>query len=157
MTTTTRLGHVHLKVRELARSVEFYSHLLGLHMTEQVGDFAFLSFGEAHHDLALQALGAHALAPREHSVGLYHVAFEVPDAQGLLARYDELVRMRIPFVAVDHGISFALYLSDPDGNGVEIYLDTRNRPDGAPEWQGRSRALDRNDIQLLIEPTMATH
>ena len=152
-----RLGHVHLKVRDLARSVEFYTSLLDLRVTEQVGDFAFLTFGEAHHDLALQALGEDAPAAREHAVGLYHVAFEVADARALLSRYDHLLRMNVPFVAVDHGISWALYLSDPDGNGVEIYLDTRQSHAGADEWHGRSRALEREDIERLIDKVIATH
>ncbi|MFN9971437.1 MAG: VOC family protein [Phycisphaerae bacterium] len=149
MTNTTepiRLGHVHLKVRRLERAIDFYRDTLGLRLVERVGDdYAFLSFGEAHHDVALQALGDRATLPAPGAVGLYHVAFEARHARELLSRWDTL-RPRARVVAVDHGISWALYTTDPDGNGVEIYLD-RRAAGGAAAWRGHSLPLERRRLE----------
>jgi catechol 2,3-dioxygenase len=141
-----RLGHVHLKVRRLDRALEFYQEMLGLKLVERVGDdFAFLSFGAAHHDVALQALGDRAALPAPAAVGLYHVAFEVHDAATLLSRWDALhARGRV--VGVDHGISWALYTNDPDGNGVEVYLDRRGDASRA-SWKGHSLPLERRRVE----------
>ena len=136
-----KLGHVHLKVRSLARALPFYERAFGLRLRERAGRFAFLSGGDAHHELALQEVGDQALIPQPHSVGLYHVAFEVPDANGLRQAWRTLREMGIEASAVDHGISHALYFSDPDGNGLEIYLDTRTTAGGASDWRGRSERL----------------
>ncbi len=143
-----RIGHVHLKVGDLGRAESFYVNLLGARVTERVaGDFAFLSMGEAHHEVALQALGPSAQAPAAHSLGLYHSAFEVSDGAGLLRAVDKLEDMGVDYTLVDHGISWALYCSDPDGNGVEIFLDRRKKPGGAELWHGSSRRLSREDIE----------
>lgn len=152
-----RLGHVHLKVRRLDRAIEYYRDTLGMRLVERVGDdFAFLSFGSAHHDVALQALGDQAAFASPGAVGLYHVAFEVPDAPTLLARWDAL-RARGRVVGVDHGISWALYTNDPDGNGVEVYLDRRLvHAKGA--WGGRSQPLARGRVEAAAaEMTPQTH
>lgn len=142
------LGHVHLKVRDLERAIGFYSRVLGLRVTERVdAHFAFLSGGDAHHEVALQELGPEAAGPDPHGVGLYHVAFEVPDAASLATAYDMLVEAGIPVAAVDHAISWALYFVDPDGNGVEIYLDRRRSPGGDALWHGRSRRLTREALR----------
>lgn len=142
------LGHVHLKVRDLERAIGFYSRVLGLRVTERVdAHFAFLSGGDAHHEVALQELGPEAAGPDPHGVGLYHVAFEVPDAASLATAYDMLVEAGIPVAAVDHAISWALYFADPDGNGVEIYLDRRRSPGGDALWHGRSRRLTREALR----------
>ena len=78
-----KLGHVHLKVRDLARSTKFYTELLGLRVEEQVGNYAFLTDGVLHHVIALQALGSQAAPPAVRSIGLYHVAFEVASSSEL--------------------------------------------------------------------------
>jgi catechol 2,3-dioxygenase len=139
---TARIGHAHLKVRDLARAVEFYTRFLGLRITERIdGQFAFLSGGDLHHELALQALGRQAPSPPQHSVGLYHVAFEVPDRRAFAEAFSALASADVRVTTVDHGISWAMYFSDPDGNGVEIYWDTRREPHGNESWAGRNEAL----------------
>ncbi len=136
-----KLGHVHLKVRNLDRALGFYRDLLGLRVTERLDDsMVFLSFGSAHHDIALQALGANAPTPPEHATGLYHTAFEVDSEDDLRTLAQRLTDAGHRLSGVDHGISHALYLSDPDGNGVEIYRDTRAE-NGRPLWHGASSRL----------------
>jgi catechol 2,3-dioxygenase len=147
-----KVGHVHLKVRDLARSVEFYTSVFDMRVVEEVaGQFAFLSGSDEHHQIALQSVGANAPLPRRGEVGLYHAAFEVDSAEAFAGAYDRLVGRGIHFAPVDHGISWALYFSDPDGNGLEIYLDTRHRAQGAAEWHGVSEHLDERRIKSGIE------
>jgi len=136
----TLVGHVHLKVRDVDRAVEFYRSVLGLDVTERHGTFAFLSFGDRHHDLALQGVGEDA-APPGGGVGLYHTAFEVERGPALAAVYDRLADRDVAVSPVDHGISKALYFDDPDGNGVEVYLDTRAERDQR-RWSGQNEYFD---------------
>ena len=133
------LGHVHLIVADLDRAIEFYTGLLDLSVTEQHGSYAFLSFGDRHHDLALQARPDASSQP-PNSRGLYHVAFELdtPAALGDAAGWldDEGITVQ----PVDHGISRSLYFDDPDGNGVELYVDTRTDDD--EQWHGENTRFD---------------
>jgi catechol 2,3-dioxygenase len=134
-----KIGHAHLKVRDLGQAIAFYTHFLGLTVSERLGNhYAFLTSGELHHELALQALGPGAGAAAPHAVGLYHVAFEVPDKYTLRQAYDQLVSAGVRVSAVDHLISWALYFADPDGNGLELYCDTRHEPDGHAQWAGHN-------------------
>ena len=134
------VGHVHLKVRDIERALAFYRSVLGLDVTEREGRYAFLSWGERHHDVALQAVGADADDPGR-GVGLYHVAFEVATPAALASVYERLRAREVPVDPVDHGISKALYCSDPDGNGVEVYLDTREANDRST-WEGHNERFD---------------
>lgn len=138
-TTATHVGHVHLKVRDVDRSIDFYRDVLGLTITERHGNYAFLSFGEHHHDLALQGIGEDAAGPGP-GVGLYHAAFEVESREALRAVAERLDGRGVAVSPVDHGISEALYFDDPDGNGCEVYRDTRES-DGE-RWQGRNDRFD---------------
>lgn len=142
--TVSHLGHVHLKVRHLDRSVDFYADLLGLRESDRQGNFAFLSFGDHHHDLALQAIGGGAPGPGP-GVGLYHTAWEVESPEALREVYDRLRERGVDVTPVDHRISKALYFDDPDGNGVEVYLDTREET-GRTEWGGENRSFDPADL-----------
>ena len=142
-----KIGHTHLKVRDLDRSVDFYQRILGLRVTERMGDhFVFMTAGDMHHEIALQSVGAGAVSPPPGSTGLFHVAFEVPDRQAFARAY-ETVRSAGPVAAVDHRISWAMYFSDPDGNGLEIYVDTRDAADGARLWDGWDRPLPEAKIR----------
>lgn len=137
-----KLSHVHLKVRRLQPAVDFYSAIFGFHATERVGDhFAFLTNDEAHHRLALQALGDAAEPPARVGVGLYHTAFEVDTPADLLAALERVSATGTQIHLVDHGISWAAYFSDPDGNGVEIFLDRRHADHGREDWKGGSARL----------------
>ncbi len=138
MTDRPTVGHVHLRVRDLDRAVGFYRDVFDLTVRERVGRYAFLSWGDQHHDVALQAVGDGAPGPGA-GVGLYHAAIEVPDEAALAGVADRLDERGVPVSPVDHGISLALYFDDPDGNGLEAYLDTRERTD---EWAGRSQPFD---------------
>lgn len=133
-----KLGHVHLKVRDLQRSIEFYKAVAGLILEEEVQNFAFLNDGVEHHTVALQALGPSAERPNRFGVGLYHVAFEVASEEEYAERLEALKSLRMAHQSVDHGISWATYFSDPDGNGLEIYLDRRTTATGRTVWRGES-------------------
>lgn len=127
----TRIGHVHLKVADLERSLGFYRDLLGFTVTTLYGDqAAFISAGGYHHHIGLNtwhSLGA-GPAPR-HGVGLYHTAILYPTRRDLATILQRLIHAKYPLTgASDHGVSEALYLNDPDGNGVELYWD---RPQSA--------------------------
>lgn len=136
------LGHVHLKVHDLDRAVAFYTQVFGLQLVERMGNhYAFLSAGHHHHDIALQNVGANAPAPPPHATGLYHVAFEVPSRSAFADAYRTLIAAGVDVATVDHLISWALYFYDPDGNGLEIYWDTRGQPGGNTLWRGRNLPL----------------
>lgn len=122
----TRIGHVHLKVSDMNRSLYFYCELLGFEITTTYGnDAVFISAGGYHHHIGLNtwfSKGAPA-APRNSS-GLFHIAILYPSRKDLATIYDRLLKADYPLTgASDHGVSEALYLDDPDGNGVELYWD----------------------------------
>jgi catechol 2,3-dioxygenase len=142
MQYSTKIGHTHLKVRDLQRSIDFYTRFLALHVTEQVADaYVFLTGSSFHHEIALQNVGPDAPHPPAQGTGLYHVAFEVPNKQSFAEAYRTLAESGVPVAAVDHYISWAMYFDDPDGNGLEIYWDTRNQPGGRKLWQGENAPL----------------
>jgi catechol 2,3-dioxygenase len=143
----TRIGHAHIKVRDLDRAVAFYTRFFNLRVTEQLeGYYAFLSGGEFHHELALQNVGPAAPAAPSRGVGLYHIAFEVPDQAAFAQAFRALRAAGVPVAAVDHRISWAMYFSDPDGNGLEIYWDTRHLATGSELWDGQDRPLSAAQI-----------
>ena len=145
MPDASDLGHVHLRVRDLERAVEFYADLLGLSVSERHRGYAFLTFGDHHHDLALQEVGPEASGPSG-DVGLYHAAFEVDTPGALAATYEHLRERNVQVTPVDHGISKALYFDDPDGNGVEVYWDAREES-RREEWEGRNRRFDPRELR----------
>ncbi len=124
--TETRIGHVHLKVSDLERSIAFYRDLLGFEITTMYGDqAAFLSAGGYHHHIGLNTWHSKGSGPAPRSgVGLYHTAIVYPERRNLAEIFDRLRKAGYPLTgASDHGVSEALYLNDPDGNGVELYWD----------------------------------
>lgn len=134
-----RLGHVHLKVSELARAISFYTWILGLRVTERTGRCAFLAAGGEHHSLALEEIGAWTVVPSRRSVGVAHIAFEVADRSAFALTLQRLLKAGVPFVKRDNGISWTARFKDPDGNEIEIYLDRRDSVGGAKRWDGRWR------------------
>src|SRR6266446_107463 len=151
MQYSTKIGHAHLKVRDLQRSVDFYTRFLGLHVTEQVDNaYVFLTGGAFHHEVALQNVGSNVPHPPAHGTGLYHVAFEVPDKRSFVAAYRTLTAAGIPVATVDHYISWAMYFDDPDGNGLEIYWDTRDEPGGRQLWRGENAPLPEETILAAL-------
>lgn len=121
-----RIGHVHLKVADLERSLGFYRDVLGFELTQRYGrQAAFLSAGGYHHHLGLNTWeSAGGSPPPPGATGLYHVAILYPSRAELADALRRLMAAGIPLEgAADHGVSEALYLRDPDGNGVELYWD----------------------------------
>jgi catechol 2,3-dioxygenase len=122
----TRIGHVHLKVADLERSLRFYRDLLGFELTTLYGDqAAFISAGGYHHHIGLNTWHSKNSPPASRDgVGLYHTAILYPTRKDLATIFDRLRRANYPLTgASDHGVSEALYLNDPDNNGVELYWD----------------------------------
>lgn len=131
--SNTSIGHIHLKVSDLDQALEFYRDLLGFELTTMYGaQAAFLSAGGYHHHIGLNTWhsegGSHA---PKNSPGLYHTAFLYPTRKDLAVILKRLIDEGYPISgASDHGVSEAIYLNDPDGNGVELY---RDRP--RDEWK----------------------
>ncbi|MCU0636106.1 MAG: VOC family protein [Gemmatimonadaceae bacterium] len=120
------IGHVHLKVADLARALGFWRDVLGFEVMQRLGDqAAFLSAGGYHHHIGLNTWeSAGGAPPPPGTTGLYHVALRYPDRAQLADALARVVAAGIPLEgAADHGVSEALYLRDPDGNGVELYRD----------------------------------
>ena len=145
----TSVGHVHLKVADLDRAIGFYSGLLGFAVTQRYGDQAvFLSAGGYHHHIGLNTWESKGgTAPARGHTGLYHSAFLYPDRKSLARVFKQLVDANYPIDgAADHGVSEAIYLSDPDGNGVELYRD-RAEADW-PRDVGGNLAMVNNRLDL---------
>lgn len=146
------VGHVHLKVADLERAIRFYVDVLGFEVTQRMGsEAAFLSSGGYHHHVGLNTWeSAGGSPPPPGSTGLYHVAFRYPDRVALAAALRRLRAMSVPLEgAADHGVSEALYLKDPDGNGVELYYDRPREawprdPSGALKMY--TRPMDLGDL-----------
>jgi catechol 2,3-dioxygenase len=149
----TRIGHVHLKVADLERALDFYCGVLGFDLMQRYGnDAAFISAGGYHHHIGLntwESKGGEPPAPG--TTGLYHIAILYPSRAALADAFLRLKSAKIPLEgASDHGVSEALYLRDPDGNGIELY---RDRPEA--EWprdpDGHlamvTERLDLNDLE----------
>lgn len=127
-----RIGHVHLKVADLERALTFYCGVLGFELTQRWGtEAAFVAAGGYHHHLGLNTWESRGGAPPPPgSTGLYHFALLYPSRRELGDALRRLTEAGIPLTgACDHGVSEALYLNDPDGNGIELY---RDRPEA--EW-----------------------
>ena len=122
----TRIGHVHLKVADIDRALTFYKDLLGFEITQYYGDSAvFLSAGGYHHHIGLNTWHSRNAAPAPiNAAGLYHVAILYPTRKDLATVLKRLADAKYPLTgASDHGVSEAIYLNDPDRNGVELYWD----------------------------------
>jgi len=122
----TRIGHVHLKVSNIQKSLDFYCGLLGFEKMAMYGDgAAFISAGGYHHHIGLNTWHSKGASPApEYAPGLYHTAILYPERKDLAAILQRLIDAKYPITgASDHGVSEAIYLNDPDQNGVELYWD----------------------------------
>jgi catechol 2,3-dioxygenase len=123
---SVRIGHVHLKVANLQRSIDFYHGILGFSVTQRIGNqAAFLSAGSYHHHIGLNTWESEGGSqPPPGSTGLYHHAILFAERKELAVAVRRVIDSGIPLDgAADHGVSEAIYLRDPDGNGVELYWD----------------------------------
>jgi catechol 2,3-dioxygenase len=126
MTQHPTIGHVHLKVADLERSIAFYRDVLGFEVTQKMGDqAAFLSTGGYHHQIGLNTWMSRGQPPApKRSPGLFHVAFLYPSRAALAQAVKRVVEAGVLLHgASDHGVSEAIYFADPDGNGIELYRD----------------------------------
>jgi catechol 2,3-dioxygenase len=149
----TRIGHVHLKVSDLERSERFYVDLLGFHVTARYGtDAVFLSAGDYHHDIGLntwQSKGGPP--PPAGTTGLFHFAIRVPTRRRLAEVFAHLHDAGVRLSgASDHLVSEALYLNDPDGNGIEIYWDR-----DPSSWPRRDGQIDMQTLPLDLDSLLA--
>lgn len=151
------IGHVHLKVADLDRAISFYGGVLGFQVMQRWGDqAAFLSAGGYHHHIGLNTWESRGgSAPPPGTTGLYHVAIRYPDRATLADALRRLLEAGVSLDgASDHGVSEALYLRDPDGNGVELYRDRQREEWPRPEGGGGVAMFTAPlDLQaLLAEP-----
>lgn len=149
----TRIGHVHLTVGNLEKALKFYREVLGFEVTSKYGSSAvFLSAGGYHHHIGLNTWAGEGAkpAPPGHT-GLYHYAILLPSRKELAKTINKIIESNYPIEgASDHGVSEAVYLHDPDGNGIELCAD---RP--AEEWPRNARgelemATRRLDLEKLL-------
>ena len=155
--SATRIGHVHLKVADLQRSIDFYCGLLGFELMATYGkDAAFISAGGYHHHIGLNVWYSKNSPPAPRNLpGLFHTAILYPTRKELAVIYNRLTEANYPFTgASDHGVSEALYLDDPDRNGVELYWDRPKdqwprKPDGSLEMY--TQHLDLEDLLKELE------
>jgi catechol 2,3-dioxygenase len=153
----TRIGHVHLKVSDIQKSLAFYSDLLGFELVAVYGDqAAFISAGGYHHHIGLNTWHSKGSGPAPaNAPGLYHTAILYPERKDLAAILQRLIDAKYPITgASDHGVSEAIYLDDPDGNGVELYWD-RSRDKWPTDEHGNlimyTRRLDLEGLLGLLK------
>ncbi|WP_120504464.1 VOC family protein [Sulfitobacter mediterraneus] len=152
--THPSVGHVHLRVADLDRAIDFYRDVLGFDLTLRYGDrAAFLGAGGYHHHIGLNTWESKGASPPPPGhTGLYHAAFLYPDRTALAQVLRRVVEAGIALDgAADHGVSEAVYLRDPDGNGVELYWD-RVEADWPRDAQGALAMVnDPLDVQALLD------
>ncbi len=149
---STTIGHVHLKVSDLQRSLDFYCGLLGFELITTYGaEAAFISAGGYHHHIGLNVWYSKDQPPAsKYSPGLFHTAIKYTSRKDLAVIYNRLNDKHFPFTGfADHGVSEALYLDDPDGNGIELYWD-KPREQWPVDVNGKiemyTRPLDLGDL-----------
>lgn len=151
--SSTRIGHVHLKVAELERSLSFYRDLLGFEITQRYGAQAvFISAGGYHHHIGLNTwYSKNGPAAPQNSPGLFHTAILYPERKDLAIILKRLLDAGYPLTgASDHGVSEALYLDDPDGNGVELYWDKPREQWPVDDEGNLMMTTNRLDLEELL-------
>ena len=150
----TRIGHIHLKVADLNRALTFYQDLLGFQITQRYGSAAiFLSAGGYHHHIGLntwQSKGAPP--PPPHTTGLFHHAILYPTRKDLAIVLKRLLMAQYPLTGTaDHGVSEAIYMNDPDGNGVELYWDKPQQEWPRTSDDGINMVTEMLDVEDLLK------
>jgi catechol 2,3-dioxygenase len=150
------IGHVHLRVADLDRAMSFYRDVLGFELTAYGADFglpgaAFLAAGDYHHHIGLNTWHSQGgTPPPEGHTGLHHFAILYPDRRELARAVERLVERGYPIGgAEDHGATISVYLSDPDGNGIELYYDRPREEWGSP----KAEPFDPRDLLVESGPT----
>ena len=152
----TRIGHVHLKVSDLQQSLDFYCSLLGFEKMVMYGNqAAFISAGGYHHHIGLNTWQSKGAPPApEYAPGLFHTAILYPERKDLASILQRLIEAKYPITgASDHGVSEAIYLDDPDKNGVELYWDKPREEwpkDDNGELTMYTRRLDMEGLLALV-------
>jgi catechol 2,3-dioxygenase len=150
---STRIGHVHLKVADIARSLKFYQDLLGFQVEQRYGtDAVFISAGGYHHHIGLNTWHSKNGPPAPlRSAGLYHTAIVYPTRRDLAVILKRLLDAGYPLTGMsDHGVSEAIYLNDPDGNGVELYWDRPKEEWPRDEKDVLKMGTDQLDVKGLL-------
>jgi catechol 2,3-dioxygenase len=149
----TRIGHIHLKVTDLQKSLDFYCGLLGFELVMKYGtEAAFISAGGYHHHIGLNTWQSKGGKPApKNTAGLFHTAILFPTRRDLAVIFKRLIDAKYPLTgAADHGVSEAIYLDDPDENGVELYWD-RPKEDWPKDENGELTMYTRQlDVQGLL-------
>ena len=148
------IGHVHLKVADIDRALEFYCGVLGFELQQRLGDeAAFVSAGGYHHHIGLNTWHSKGGSPpAPGTTGLFHLAIRYPSRRALADALRRLADAGVPLSgASDHGVSEALYLNDPDGNGIELYRDRpREEWPMAPDGKGVAMVSQPLDLEALL-------
>jgi len=128
MSHPKRVGHLVLNVKDVEVSTKFYTEVLGFHISKQSETATFLTCGKIHHDLALFQAKEDAAPVQKGGLGLNHMAFQVEDFEALTAYHKFLEHMDIIERCTDHGMTCSIYLTDPDGNGIELFCNCQEDP-----------------------------
>lgn len=151
-TTPTRLAHIALRTNQLPEMIDWYCNVLGAHVAYASKEVAFLTYDKEHHRIALLALQDYPPRDATIRVGYYHTAFAYDSLADLLGNYARLREMGIsPYRAINHGPTVSLYLSDPDGNQIELQVDSFPDAEATNAWL-QSDAFKRNPIGIEFDP-----
>jgi catechol 2,3-dioxygenase len=149
------VGHVNLTVTDLERALVFYRDVIGLRVTQRDAQSAFLAAGDYHHHVALNTWDADAREPPAHAAGLHHFALRLPDAAALAAVVVRILRAGHELLgATDHGVNLAVYLRDPDGNGLELMLDRPSADWPRDAEDGIAMRVDPLDLRGLVAASL---
>lgn len=147
-----RLAHIALRTNRLSEMIDWYCKVLGAHVAHASDKVAFLTYDEEHHRIALLALSDYPPRDETIRVGYYHTAFAYDTLRDLLGTYVRLGELGIrPYRAINHGPTVSFYLADPDGNQIELQVDSFPDAEATNAWL-RSEAFKRNPIGIEFDP-----
>ena len=150
------VGHVNLRVQDLERAERFYRDVIGLRVTQRDAESVFLAAGSYHHHVALNVWDGPATTPPHGAAGLHHFALRLPNARALAEVVVRILRAGHELLgATDHGVNLAVYLRDPDGNGLELMVD--RPPEQWPRGPDREIAMrvDPFDLRALVVESLS--